>query len=318
MDDRAEVEAALTAVEDELEDTLEMWSRGPAAYERDRRVLSMISEHTEDIASRPTSFAVGGARPMSQQSGGAPSEARRATAAQGSNIPVVHARASTEPAGPRAYTPSGGVRNIVAQWEAKGTTSDASATSTPTNHSRTASAPAGPRSPVPYATTSYTPFTGTTPGYASTGYGSIMGYSNSPSQSSRPTSPTKSRTSSTLSGPRAPTSASRTTPTSHTRGTSLFTGTTRSPTTTFTGLTASSAMSVTESETATGVEARTNGSSTSGSPPRRTNSPPREPLAQVKNIVAAWKKMQPERAKASTSSVSMMNKTVTTMRKTRF
>ena len=44
IDERVEVEAALTEVEDEIENTLQAWSRGPT--DRDRRVLSTISEHT--------------------------------------------------------------------------------------------------------------------------------------------------------------------------------------------------------------------------------------------------------------------------------
>ena len=274
----------------------------------------MISEHTEDVASRPTSYALSGSRPTTQNLG---EPSRRSTGPGGITPLGAHTRVATEPAGPRPFAPGGGVRNIVAQIEARGSVSETATSTTSHGHSRTASAPAGPRSPSPYTSTytstsqtmptlsSFSPFVNTATSYTTTGYGTVTGYGSSTGYSSRPSSPAKSRSGSNISGPRAPsTTASRITPSSHTRGTSIFTANSpRSPTATFTGLTGSSAFSATESETATGT--RTNTTETPrGSPARPPQSPPREPLAQVKNIVAAWKKMQPERAKAAPTSVS--------------
>lgn len=326
IDDRAEVEAALTAVENELEDTEEalgLWAQGPAALQRDRRVLSTITEHSENRLSRPPSYAQTSSRPVTQYSGTNTGDVTRRSGASGvPTLPSIHIRSSTDPSENRPFTPTGGVRNMVAQFEAKGTVEGAT-TPTPPGHSRTISAPAGPRSPSPYSSTAFTstsqtmpslssfaPFASTTPGYTASGYGSTTGYGSSIGygQTSRPSSPAKSRTGSAVSGPRAPSSVtSRTTPSAHTRAqssTSIFTGTlSRSGAATFTGLTASSTVSATEPQTWSGTMTNTT-ITPGGSPMRRPRTPPREPLAQVKNIVAAWKKMQPERAKTNSPSVS--------------
>ncbi|OBZ76664.1 hypothetical protein A0H81_03303 [Grifola frondosa] len=233
IDDAAEVEAALSMIDTELantEDALTQWSRGSSSVgtyssytdtatgagtstsyistdyqsatntplDRDRRVLSTISERTEN-QSRPTSFAQSGgaqgSRPTTQYTAGD----RRSGHIGSAVSPSPHVRAATEPSG--AHTP-GRVLNVpgrragelIAFFEDKGVADPASPHSA--GHTRTTSVPMGPRSPSPYTTTHSRSMS--TLGYTSPtsyGYGSTTGYGNS----SRPSSPTKSRTGTTAS-----------------------------------------------------------------------------------------------------------------------
>ncbi|EMD36982.1 hypothetical protein CERSUDRAFT_95250 [Gelatoporia subvermispora B] len=369
MHDAAEVEAALTMIDDELEDTLEQWSRAPSSVtpsytsysgtgpasmvdsgashlssrvstdyrtaadtllDRERKVLSTISEHTES-KSRPTSFAQSGSapesRPISQHSAEGNQQAGQSAAAAS---PAIHARSSTEPneATPttgRVLPPVPGKRagELIAFFEAN--------TGTPPTpgHTRTTSAPSGPRSPSPYSTTlsrsfPTTGYTATTTGYgygSTTGYGSTAGYGSTTGYgySSRPSSPTKSRSGSSVSssGPistmssilspgarmsaslltdsRTPTGTFTTTQTSGTRtGTGM--GTTTDPSTdTYTRtFTSSSLYSTSATPTTTSL--------------RRPQTSPRSPLTSVRNIVAAWKERTPslgnKSARSNTTSPS--------------
>ncbi|OCH94564.1 hypothetical protein OBBRIDRAFT_99263 [Obba rivulosa] len=246
MDDAAEVEAALTMLDDELDLTLAQWSQAPSSVtpsytsysgtgptsidgssvshltsrvstdyrtaadtllDRERKVLSTISEHTES-KSRPTSFAQSGSapgsRPVSQHSAEGAQQAGQEGATASS---AIHVRSSTEPGGAtpttgRVLPPIPGKRagELIAFFEAN--TGNASTPPTP-GHTRTTSAPSGPRSPSPYSTTlsrsfPTTGYTASTTGY---GYGSTNGYGSSTGYGygSRPSSPTKSRVGSSMS-----------------------------------------------------------------------------------------------------------------------
>lgn len=295
--DAAEVEAELTEIEEEIDNTLDAWGREPLSsptnpfFDRSRHVLSTITEHTEDLSSRPVSFAPG-SRPTTQYS----DPARRTTNVAPSAGPSFHSRSATEPAG-RPETPVNQVRLLAARFEAQ--------SSTPSpflqGHSRTASAPVGPRSPSPYTVTSQTMPTLSTMtsnyGYGTTtsGMGTTTGYGSSLySYTSRPSSPTKSRTGSSITGPRPPTSMSndsRWAPGSHSRSqseasgysTPSRTGTTN--TNTFTGFTASM----------TGSEATTPTRNTSTTLTlRRPQASPDSTLTDVQNVVDKWKNKAPQ------------------------
>ncbi|EIW53325.1 uncharacterized protein TRAVEDRAFT_108253, partial [Trametes versicolor FP-101664 SS1] len=362
MDDAAEVEAALSMVDDEIantEDALTEWSRGgssvvtsssytgqysattsatPATYlsgdyrsladtllDRERRVLSTISEHTEN-PSRPTSFAQSGSgqgsRPNTLYS--IPGESRRSVNLEGRVSPVLpslHTRAATDPSGtPGAHTP-GRVLNVpgrragelIAFFEEKQTTTGRESPRL-FGHTRTLSAPMGPRSPAPRSPSPYTTtmspsmstfgHTATTTGY---GYGSTAGYGTSTyGYSSRPSSPTKSRSGSTVSSsgpmssllsppPRGPTSLSadsRYPPTSS----GTFTQTRSGPSTfTGTGPTATSSYTNTNTFTSSGF---TTTATPTASSLRRPQTSPRSPLTSVRNIVAAWKERTPSLGKS--------------------
>ncbi|KAI0050274.1 hypothetical protein FA95DRAFT_1468238, partial [Auriscalpium vulgare] len=204
VDDAAEVEAALSALDnefDQTEDVLTEWSRGssvtPSSYLsgsatsptftttdssyipftntlRDARILSTITERTENPSSRPTSHLIstGGSRPTSEA-------LRRSTVGLSSS----HLRGATEPGPGDRPTPPQGRRagDLIAFFEDKTGSASPSLLGA---HTRTTSAPSGPRSPSPYTTSQSMPtFTGAT----SYGY------------SSRPSSPTKSWTTHTSS-----------------------------------------------------------------------------------------------------------------------
>ncbi|KAI0692708.1 hypothetical protein BC835DRAFT_31415 [Cytidiella melzeri] len=294
IDEQDEVEAALTQVEEEIEDTLQAWTRDPITIDRDRRILSTITEHTENNNSRPTSGVVGGPRPLSQLS-------NHSRTAQ-SNIvvtPTGHMRSTTDPT-IRPNTPGRGVSHIIAQFEAKKAAGDG-VSPFAQGHSRTASAPVGPRSPSPYTlpTSSQTLPTLSTltrdPSYTTSGFGSTSGHG----YSSRPSSPTKSRGGSAVSGPRPPPSVdSRVTPALHSRTQSEFSESTGahsrtgSFTNTFTGL--SGTGSVTESLADT----------PSAYSLRRPQTSPRSPITQVTNIVAAWKGKTPVLSKVGRTSLT--------------
>ncbi|KAL7284724.1 LOW QUALITY PROTEIN: hypothetical protein ACG7TL_002030 [Trametes sanguinea] len=371
MDDVAEVEAALSNLDDEIahtEDALTEWSRGsssvgasssytgqysattsatPASYlsgeyrsiadtllDRERRVLSTISEHTEN-QSRPNSFAQSGSgqgsRPTSQYN--QPAEIRRSANLDGRASPVLpsmHSRAATDPSGtPAAHTP-GRVVNVpgrragelIAFFEEK---QGATGRDSPRlyGHTRTLSAPMGPRSPAPRSPSPYTTtvsqsmstfgHTATTTGY---GYGSTTGYGTSTyGYSSRPSSPTKSRAGSSVSSsgpittmssllsppPRGTTSLStdsRLPPTSS----GTFTQT-RSGPSTFTGTGPTTTTSYTDTNTFTSSGFTTTATPTASSL-RRPQTSPRSPLTSVRNIVAAWKERTPSLGKSIRSNTT--------------
>jgi hypothetical protein len=168
--DDAEVEAALSALDNELdqtEDALTEWSHQssatPSSYLsgsasspsftstssiyipftntlRDARILSTITERTENPSSRPTSYnlSVPGSRPVSDA-------IRRSAASH-------HSRGVTEP-GPSTATPSRRTGDLIAFFEDKSSSSDNSSRPySPYGHRRTGSVPAGPRSPSRYFT----------------------------------------------------------------------------------------------------------------------------------------------------------------------
>lgn len=307
--DRAQVEAELTEVDDEIQETLDLWSPSPDIYpstgrslfDRNQRVLSTISEHTENISSRPPSFAPG-SRPVTQYSthGGA-EHVRRSTLVPPIEGPSSHARSTTDPS-TRPQTPGRGVTTLIAQFEARNASPFAH------GHTRTASAPAGPRSPSPYAPA--IPFSQTMPatavglglGATTSGLGSISGYGSAAGyNNSRSSSPTKGRMGSMVSGPRALSSVSgssdsRRTPGAHSRSQSEVSGysdmPSRSETSTFTGLTGSMTETTTATPTAT----------TSTITLRRPQGSPRSPLTQVKNVVSAFKAKTPVLRKTQPSS----------------
>ncbi|KAI9060094.1 hypothetical protein FKP32DRAFT_1595832 [Trametes sanguinea] len=371
LDDVAEVEAALSNLDDEIahtEDALTEWSRGsssvgastsytgqysattsatPASYlsgeyrsladtllDRERRVLSTISEHTEN-QSRPTSFAQSGSgqgsRPTSQYN--QPAEARRSANLDGRAspaLPSMHSRAATDPSGaPAAHTP-GRVVNVpgrragelIAFFEEK---QGATGRDSPRlyGHTRTLSAPMGPRSPAPRSPSPYTTtvsqsmstfgHTATTTGY---GYGSTTGYGTSTyGYSSRPSSPTKSRAGSSVSssgpittmssllsppprGTASLSSDSRLPPTSS----GTFTQT-RSGPSTFTGAGPTTSASYTDTNTFTSSGFTTTATPTASSL-RRPQTSPRSPLTSVRNIVAAWKERTPSLGKSIRSNTT--------------
>lgn len=347
-----EVAASLHMIDDELDDAITSWSGGPSPYtsssqpvdsshsqtpqdiysssstlfDRDRRVLSTISEHTENVSSRPTSFAQSGGQPGSRPVtlySNASGDIRRA--AQLPELPpfVSHARASTDPdARANEQTPRrdysatpGRVGQLVATFEQNASPGFLH------GHTRTASAPSGPRSPSPYTSTSQSmptlSFTatntgygyGSTTGYGTTaGYGSTAGYTSTYGYSSRPSSPTKSRSSSSVGSsalsppPRAPTSMSadsRFPPSTYTRTTTTGTGT-YSGTGTYTGTATSTD---TYTNTFTTLDSGTVTTPTASSL-RRPQGSPRSPLTSVRNIVAAWKERTPSLNKSTRSALS--------------
>ncbi|KAA1474371.1 hypothetical protein DENSPDRAFT_882747 [Dentipellis sp. KUC8613] len=285
IDDAAEVEDALTNLDEELshtEDALTEWSRGsssvtPSSYLsgsatsptftsntssyipftntlRDGRILSTITERTENPSSRPTSYNLSGPRPNS--------------AALGRSSP--HVRGATEPAsGDRAIPPPGRrAGDLIAFFEDKKSTSASSSSSY--GHSRTLSAPSGPRSPSPYTSTSQSmPTFGTSSG-TSYGYGSSYG--------SRPSSPSKSRT-----GTSSMLSSSVLTPPQQTSSSGEESRTTL--TNNFTSSAFTSTSFYTSSDTVTATPAAPG--------LRRPQTSPRSPLTSVRNIVAAWKERAP-------------------------
>ncbi|KAI0649912.1 hypothetical protein C8Q79DRAFT_355651 [Trametes meyenii] len=363
LEDVAEVEAALSLVDDEIantEDALTEWSRGsssvgtstsytgqysatssatPATYlsgeyrslaetllDRERRVLSTISEHTEN-PSRPNSFAQSGSgqgsRPNTHYSINS-GDNRRSVNLDDRTSPALqsyHARAATDPSGvPTGHTP-GRVVNVpgrragelIAFFEEKQTVSGRDSPRL-LGHTRTLSAPMGPRSPAPRSPSPYTTtmsqsmstfgHTASTTGY---GYGSTTGYGTSTyGYSSRPSSPTKSKSGSSVSSsgpmssllsppPRGPTSLS-----ADSRFPPTSSGTfsqTRSGTDTFTGTGPTTTGSYTNTNTFSSSGFTTTATPTASSL-RRPQTSPRSPLTSVRNIVAAWKERTPSLGKS--------------------
>ncbi|THH31833.1 hypothetical protein EUX98_g2343 [Antrodiella citrinella] len=339
-DEENEVAASLNLIDDELDDAITSWSGGPSPYtssttpvdsylsqtpqdiysssstllDRDRRVLSTISEHTENVSSRPVSFAQSGAqsgsRPITMYSSNSGEHRRSATLAD-ITTPIAHVRSSTDPdareaTSRRDATPAPGrVGQLVASFEQNASPGYLQ------GHTRTASAPSGPRSPSPYATTSQSmptlSFTATTTGYgysSATGYGTTTGTTTGygSGYSSRPSSPTKSRSGSSVGGsslmsppPYAGTSMSgdfRIPPSSYTRsttGTGTYTDTVTNSNT-FTNTFTTMSGTVTGTPTASSL--------------RRPQTSPRSPLTSVRNIVAAWKERTPSLNKSTRSALS--------------
>ncbi|TBU45494.1 hypothetical protein BD309DRAFT_1017792 [Dichomitus squalens] len=314
-----------------------------ALLDRERRVLSTISEHTEE-RSRPTSFAQsgsGGSRPTSMYATIPATEHRRSVNLEGgmaSPVPF-HSRSATDPSGSHSPAPgaTGRVLNVpgrragelIAFFEEK-----RAETGSPRllGHTRTLSAPMGPRSPAPrspaprspspYTTTmsqslSTFPYTG---GSTTYGYGTTTGYGSSTyGYSSRPSSPTKSSragSSVSSSGPITTMSSvlsppSRGTPlTSESRFTptsNTFTQT-RTTTDTYTR-TGSGGSAASGSVTGTGSYSNTFTGFTSTATPtasslRRPQTSPRSPLTSVRNIVAAWKERTPSLGKSVRSAAT--------------
>jgi hypothetical protein len=285
IQDAAEVEEALSALDNELdqtEDALTEWSRGssitPSSYLsgsasspsfttessyipftntlRDGRILSTITERTENPSTRPTShnLSVPGSRPVSDA-------IRRSAASH-------HSRGVSEP-GPSVGTPSRRTGDLIAFFEDKSSSDSSARPYSPHSHRRVGSVPSGPRSPSPYTQPSQS-----IPTFASTTYG--YGSSNG----SRPSSPSKSSISQSQS---------------YTSGTPphSFLSPPRSSTTEFdSGLTSSATPTTlntfTPSYTATSTSVTTQGTSL-----RRPPTLPRSSLSSMRNIVAAWKSRSP-------------------------
>ncbi|KAI0752741.1 hypothetical protein C8Q80DRAFT_472567 [Daedaleopsis nitida] len=353
IDDVREVEAALSMVDDEIsntEDALTEWSRGsssvgassytgqysattsvtPSSYisggyrtmtdtllDRERRVLSTISEHTENN-SRPNSFAQSGSRPntlYSNNSGGNRVSANLEDRAS----PALHTRSATDPSGTPGHA-SGRVLNVpgrragelIAFFEEKQTTTGRESPRL-LGHTRTLSAPIGPRSPAPrspaprspspYTTTmsqSMSTFGNTTYGYGSSTYG----------YSSRPSSPTKSRAGSSVSssGP-VTTMSSVLSPPAH--GTTLSSDSRFPPTSseTYTQTRSGTSTYTPSGTTTSGTYTNTFTSFTTTATPtasslRRPQTSPRSPLTSVRNIVAAWKERTPSLSKSVRSNTN--------------
>jgi hypothetical protein len=294
--DEAEVEAALNALDNELdrtEDALTEWSHGssvtPSSYLsgsvsspsfttsssiyipftntlRDARILSTITERTENPSSRPTSYDLSapGSRPVSD--------------AIRHSVVSHHSRSGTEPA-PGAITSSRRTGDLIAFFEDKTSSSDNSARPySPYGHRRTGSVPAGPRSPSPYTT-----FGTTTYGYGSS--------------NSRPSSPSKSWISQSQSYTSATPSRPFLSPPprSYTTGSDSKLG---SP------YTSSETPTYSNTFTSTSYGPTNTSVTTQGTSLRRPQTSPRSPLASVRNIVAAWKSRSPSIDKSSQVSSS--------------
>jgi hypothetical protein len=290
--DDAEVEAALSALDDELEqteDALTEWSRQssatPSSYLsgsasspsftstssiyipftdtlRDARILSTITERTENPSSRPTSYnlSVPGSRPVS--------DAIRRSAVS------LHSRGVTEP-GPS--TPSRRTGDLIAFFEDKSSSSDKSSRSySPYGHRRSGSVPAGPRSPSPYTQTSQSIPTFTT----TYGYGS---------SSSRPSSPSKSWSSQSRSYTSTPSRSFLSPPPhSNTTDSRLESPYTSSETPTYSNTFTPTSYSFTDTS-----------ATTQGTSLRRPQTSLHSPLNSVRNVVAAWKSRSPSIDKSS-------------------
>ncbi len=360
LDDVREVEAALSLVEDEIdntEDALTEWSRGsssvgtstsftgqysgatsvtPSSYvsegyrtmtdailDRERRVLSTISEHTEN-ASRPNSFAQSGSgsRPNTHYSN---NSGNRASAnLEDRPSPVFHSRAATVPTGAPAIgrvlnVPGRRAGELIAFFEEKQTTPGRESPRL-FGHARTLSAPMGPRSPAPRSpgprstspyTTTMSPSMSTFGHTTSYGYGTTTGHGTSTyGYSSRPSSPTKSRTGSSLSAsdPVTTMSSFMSPPV---RGTTLSSDSrfVSSSSETFTQSRSGPSTYTSPGTTTSGTYSNTfTGFTTTATPTasslRRPQTSPRSPLTSVRNIVAAWKERTPSLSKSIRSNTT--------------
>ncbi|KAF8480059.1 hypothetical protein DFH94DRAFT_650046, partial [Russula ochroleuca] len=281
--DDAEVEAALSALDNELdqtEDALTEWSRGssvtPSSYLsgsasspsftstssvyipftntlRDARILSTITERTENPSSRPTSYTPG-SRPVS--------DAIRRSAVS------LHSRGATEP----EPTSSRRTGDLIAFFEDKSSSDNSSRPYSPYGHRRTGSVPAGPRSPSPYTQSSQS-----IPTFGTTTYG----YSNS-----RPSSPSKSWSSQSQSYTSSTPSRSFLSPPPRSNTTGADSRL-ESP------YTSSGTPTYSNTFTSTSYGFTNTSATTQGTSLRRPQTSPRSPLSSVRNIVAAWKSRSP-------------------------
>ena len=305
IQDDAEVEAALSALDNELdrtEDALTEWSHGssvtPSSYLsgsasspsftssssiyipftntlRDARILSTITERTENPSLRPTSYnlSVPGSRPVSDT-------ISRSTVS-------LHSRGVTEPVS-STVTSNRRTGDLIAFFEDKSSSSDSSSRPfSPYGHRRAGSVPAGPRSPSPYTQTSQSiPTFGTT----SYGYGS----------SSRPSSPTKSWVSQSQSYASSTPSRSFLSPPprSNTMGfeSNLDSPHTSSETPTYSNTFTSTSYGPTSTSATTQITSL-----------KRPQTSPRSPLASVRTVVAAWKSRSPSIDKSSQVSSNIMD-----------
>lgn len=325
-EDDSDLGQSLAQLDEEIGSAIQSWTASPTSrtfpesdiptteyysvLDRDRRVLSTISEHTENISSRPTSFAQSGgapgSRPVTYYSNTS-GDNRRSIHGESS-----HVRSATEPQrshtpGPRP-PPGPRVGEKVAFFEQR------SGTTSPfvPGHSRTASAPSGPRSMTTTTQSQSMPTmsTFTSSGYSgTTGYGSSAytstGYGTGTYTSSRPSSPTKSGW-----GSSAMTEDTHTTPRSaHTYsrsigGSSTYTGTDTYPQSgTYTGTYAGSVTNtdtLTHTYTASNSDTYTQTTSTL----RRPQASPRSPLSAVRNIMQKWREQTPSLAKTTRSNTT--------------
>ncbi|KAH7910920.1 hypothetical protein BJ138DRAFT_1151897 [Hygrophoropsis aurantiaca] len=305
IDETAEVEAVLNDIDTELdntEDVLTEWSRGSSsggpsytgttpsytttmdtysAYDRDRRILSTITERTEN-PSRPNSYALtGGAQRPANPT---PEGNRLSIPRSGAHSPaLLHARSPTDSTYDRPQGRRTG--DLIAFFEDRSMTPS----ETSFGHSRTTSAPGGYRTMSPFFPHSQsTPNLGSTTGYGYT----TTGYD------SRPSSPAKSKSGSTVSSSASSVSEALSL-------SSLLSPPTRGPTTTTTrsGTQLSpSDFASTFSNTFTASRSATTNLTPTASSLRRPQTSPRSPLTSVRNIVAAWKERTPSLAKTAKSS----------------
>ena len=280
-EERAEVEATLNDLDNELdstEDILTEWSRGSGLsytgtspsystgldiYNREGNRLSTISERTENIPSRPISYLRDSVRPSHSTPEGPRLPAHRISTASPGHL---HSRSVAELTSERPVGRRTG--DLIAFFEDRASPSDTSF-----GHSRTSSMP-GNRVHSPFF-----PHSQSTPYLSSTtGYGS------------RPSSPEKSKAGSTISSAYSVSDALS--------SSSLLAPPTRGLTTT-TGRSGTnlSPSDFTSTFSNTFAEARSPISSSAISPTvsplRRPQTSPRSPLTSVRNIVAAWKERTP-------------------------
>ncbi|KAH9921772.1 uncharacterized protein B0H18DRAFT_537356 [Fomitopsis serialis] len=259
--------------------------------ERGPRVLSTISEHTENTPSRPSSYpSAGDANRLSAHIEGIVSRSRSAT----------EPSQTTQPPRPLPSTPGPKVVERIAFFEDR--TAASSGSPGPFfGHARTGSAPSAIRSPSPYTTTQ----SRSMPTLSSTayGYGSTTGYG-SASYGSRPSSRTGSAVS--YSGPNTTMSSMLSPPPrahsalswdsfnpTSTEATTLTTRTPVSATTyTASGMgtgTYTNPNSNTFSNTLSSLDPTTTTQTTSTLTPRQMTPNDRTALSQVRNVISRWK-----------------------------
>ncbi|KAI6145311.1 hypothetical protein BKA82DRAFT_4312648 [Pisolithus tinctorius] len=288
MEDAAEVEAALNVIDREFENTEDLlteWSRGTSSsgptytgttpsystsldtysiYNREGIRLSTISERTENIPSRPTSYGARGAPEGHRLS------AHRSTTASPGHL---HTRSGTDFMADRV--PGRRTGDLIAFFEDRAS----SPSDTSFGHTRTSSAP-GYRSRSPFFPMGQsTPHLGSTTGYGtSTGYGS------------RPSSPAKSKAGSTISSASSAVSESLSM-------SSLLAPPTRGATTVTRSSTQLSPSDFASTFSNTFTASRTASNTTNVTPTvsslHRPQTSPRSPLTSVRNIIAAWKDRTP-------------------------
>ncbi|KAH9829237.1 uncharacterized protein C8Q71DRAFT_843952 [Rhodofomes roseus] len=277
--------------------TMSMAERGP-------RVLSTISEHTENTPSRPSSYpSAGDGNRLSAHIEGVVSHVRSAT----------EPSQATQPPRPLPSTPGPKVGERIAFFEDR--TAASSGSPAPLfGHTRMASAPSAIRSPSPFTTTqSRSMPTLSSTGY---GYGTTTGYG-STTYGSRPSSRTGSAASysglnttmsSMLSPPphsalswdsRDPTSTAETTLTTRTP----VSGSTYTASGTETG-TYTNPSSNTFSNTLTSFVDTTTTPTAPSLTPRQMSPNDRTALSQVRNVINRWKERTPSMAKSERSTTS--------------